>query len=226
MKRSYFYGLIVMFALLCTVTVKANEANLLDIAETLKVVESNNNPDAIGDGGKAFGVLQIHKACVLDVNRYYGTTYTHKDAYNPKIAEDIFVKYLSLGIKLYKDRCGVEPTTNQIVRMWNGGIYKGYRYESTKPYLKKFLSHRNVHKVDKVIKLKEQIQVSDMPKFLSKSQAVSKFKLEFLPTIKTQNGNKNTDILEGWEFYKKALYENAYINTGGLNWKYPKTELS
>lgn len=102
MKKGYLFGLILMFALICTVTVKASEAELLDIAETLKMVESENNPDAIGDGGKAFGILQIHEASILDVNKHYGTTYTHEDAFNPVIAEDIFVKYLSLGIKIYK----------------------------------------------------------------------------------------------------------------------------
>lgn len=228
MKKSFFYTLLMTFALLCTVSVKANEAKLLDIAKTLKIVESNNNPDAIGDGGKAFGILQIHKACVRDVNRYYGTNYRHKDAYDPAIAEDIFIKYLTLGIKLYKEKCGVEPTTNQIVRMWNGGIYKGHQYESTKPYLAKFLAHRGVimkdvkiDKVVKVIKINNEIQVSDMPKFLTKTQAVSKFKLEFLPKVKREHGDSEAEIRKAWDFYKDALYENAYINTGGLKWKLP-----
>ncbi|MEX0598468.1 MAG: hypothetical protein WD512_18445 [Candidatus Paceibacterota bacterium] len=218
MKKSFFLSIVMTFALLCTVNVKASEAELLDIAETLKFVESNNNPDAIGDGGKAFGILQIHEASILDVNKHYGTNYVHEDAFNPVIAEDIFVKYLSLGIKLYKDRCGVAPTTNQIVRMWNGGIYKGFEYESTKPYLNKFLKYQGI----KLIQPTNEILVSDMPKFLTKSEAVSKFKLEWLPSLKESFGKDNeAEFKEAWVAYKKGLYETAQINTGGLSWKYP-----
>jgi hypothetical protein len=120
----------------------STEAKLKSISEVLKEVESNNNPEAIGDGGKAFGVLQIHEACILDVNKHFGTNYTHEDAKKPEIAEDIFVKYLSLGIKLYKKRCGTNPNEYDLVRMWNGGIYRGYEYESTLYYLEKYKRYK------------------------------------------------------------------------------------
>lgn len=115
-----------------------SKSELLEIADILKEVETNNNPQAVGDGGRAFGILQIHPECVEDVNRWYGTEYTHEDTKNPVIAKDIFVKYLTLGIKLYKKRCGYAPNEYEIVRMWNGGIYRGYEYPSTLKYLKKY----------------------------------------------------------------------------------------
>lgn len=188
--------------------------NLLNIADILKEVESNNNPNAIGDGGDALGVLQIHEACIVDVNRYFGTEYTHSDATNPIIAEDIFIKYITLGIKLYKKRCGEQPTNAQIVRMWNGGIYRGYEYESTKPYLAKYL------------KVKERYnKIVAMSKHLKKTEAVSKFKLEFLPNIKEQHGSNEVEYRKAWDYWKGALYKASMIGDAGLNWTYPKEDI-
>lgn len=53
----------------------------------LSVIESNNNPKAIGDNGKAVGVLQIHKVMVDDVNRIIRLHYTkttHFYGYNDR----------------------------------------------------------------------------------------------------------------------------------------------
>lgn len=145
MKR-LFCLLLVGILIFPTMAFNTNKETLLEIADVLKEVESNNNPEAVGDGGLAFGNLQIHKACIIDVNRYYGTTYTHEDAKNPVISEDIFVKYLSLGIKLYKKRCGNAPSEDEIVRMWNGGIYKGHTYKSTLGYLNKYKKRKRLNK--------------------------------------------------------------------------------
>ena len=125
------------------------KSELLDIAEVLTEVESNNNTEAVGDSGKALGILQIHQACVTDVNKWYGTEYTHEDTKNRAIARDIFVKYLSLGIKLYEEKCGHKPTESQIVRMWNGGIYRGHEYPSTLKYLNKYKKQKQLILVDK-----------------------------------------------------------------------------
>ena len=38
----------------------------------LAQVESNHNPRAVGDGGQAVGILQIHPIMVRDVNRILG----------------------------------------------------------------------------------------------------------------------------------------------------------
>ena len=114
--------------------------NFEPIYEVLKELESNNTENAIGDSGLAIGILQIHKSVIQDVNRYYGTDYTHKDAFDEVCSEEIFVLYISLGIKLYKKKYNKDPTEEDIVRMWNGGIYSGYRRDSTIKYYKKFLS--------------------------------------------------------------------------------------
>ena len=43
------------------------EVNLKEISDVLKQVETLGNTKSIGDGGKAYGVLQIHKIYVDEV---------------------------------------------------------------------------------------------------------------------------------------------------------------
>jgi len=112
---------------------------LEDIMEILKIVETNNNPLSIGDEGKAFGVLQIHKICVDDVNRIYGTHYTHEQMFEETCAEEVFYLYLQHGINRYKNMYRGEPPDEYLVRGWNGGIYKGYKKEATLKYYYKYL---------------------------------------------------------------------------------------
>lgn len=139
MKKLFSILLLGVFLLpTMSFTTYDGKTELLEIADVLQEVESNNNPEAIGDGGLALGTLQIHEGAILDVNKHFGTEYTHDDATDPKIARDIFVKYISLGVELYKLRCGHAPNEYDIVRMWNGGIYRGYEYPSTLTYLRKY----------------------------------------------------------------------------------------
>jgi hypothetical protein len=210
-----FFGLLIM-AMMFMPVMRADEAELLEIADILKEVESNNTPEAIGDGGKAFGVLQIHEPCILDVNKHYGTTYTHEDAKDPLIAEDIFIKYIDLGIKLYKEKCKTDPNEYDIVRMWNGGIYKGYEYTSTDPYVLKYKTYK------KQFINKE----NDMAKKLKRQEAVAKFKLEFLPQVREQHGNDKGEFKKAWDFYKNALHKASMITENNLNWQYPDKEIS
>ena len=63
------------------------EAQPLDIDRLLPAlskVESNGNPRAVGDSGKAYGELQIWSVVVQDVNRTHGTRYTHRDDHRPR----------------------------------------------------------------------------------------------------------------------------------------------
>ena len=114
------------------------------ISSVLKHVETNHNPALVGDGGRAFGILQIHKGAIMDVNRRYGTYYTHQDAFDVVCSEEIFRLYIGLGIEIYqrKNNCQY-PSVEQIVRMWNGGIYRGHIKSSTIRYYKKYLKYKN-----------------------------------------------------------------------------------
>ena len=118
---------------------------LSDIRTVLKHVETNNRPDAVGDNGKAYGVLQIHQAAILDVNNHYGTNYRHQDAFEVNCAEEIFNLYIGLGIKRFKHFNGCRsPTEQDIVRMWNGGIYSGYKRSTTIKYYRKYKTYKKL----------------------------------------------------------------------------------
>lgn len=105
---------------------------LLDV---LQYVESKNDAKAIGDGGKAFGILQIWEGVIKDVNRVYKTNYKHEDAFDPVKARDIAKKYLHYYGYIYSRNEKQAPTYEVLARIWNGGP-KGYRKTATDKYWK------------------------------------------------------------------------------------------
>lgn len=115
---------------------------IYDIMKVLKLVESEGNRKAVSKNKHYVGILQIGKQCIREVNRLYGTTYTHRDAFVVVHAEDIFIKIISAGIKNYQKRYKKDPSEEDIVRMWNGGIYNGYKASSTKKYYNKYLKYK------------------------------------------------------------------------------------
>lgn len=108
------------------------------IIEKLSILESGNNPDAIGDNGKAFGVLQFHAIAVKEHNQQFNTNYTHQDCFNPEISKLITENLLRLGAEMHYEKCGVEANESDIVRMHNGGIYRGANKASTLKYLQNY----------------------------------------------------------------------------------------
>lgn len=130
---------ILLIALVFTTMSSFAEESVEDVMEVLKYVETLNDSGAIGDGGDSYGVLQIQDACVKDVNRYFGTQYSHDDMFDVACAEEVFRLYTLMGIERYTKRYGVTPSTETIVRNWNGGIYQGYRINATKKYYRKYI---------------------------------------------------------------------------------------
>lgn len=87
--------------------------NLNNLISAMMIVESGNNDQAIGDQGRALGPLQIHKAVVLDVNKFTGSNYRHQDMTNRVAARAVCEAYL----KHY----GKGKSLEQQARIWNGG---------------------------------------------------------------------------------------------------------
>ena len=125
-------------------SLSSHATDLQKIYDIIKHVETNNREYAVGDNGKAFGVVQIHKICVDDINRLYKTQYTHKQAFDETCSREMFMLYIQAGIKRYKVRHCRSPTEEDIVRMWNGGIYTGYKRDSTKKYWKKYIRYKKL----------------------------------------------------------------------------------
>lgn len=118
MSRSSILTLAI--ALMATLSpAKETSMNYDRLIPALVKVESNGNPRAVGDNGKAYGILQIWDVVVDDVNRVYGTKFTHRDAFDPKKAEQMCRLYLSHYCSA--KRLGRIPTYQDAARIWNGG---------------------------------------------------------------------------------------------------------
>jgi len=103
-----------------------------NLISALIIVESSGNDRAIGDQGRAIGCLQIHKAVVLDVNKFTGSHYRHQDMTNRAQARAVCEAYL----KHYGKGC----STEQLARRWNGGP-AGDRKSATEVYWAKVKKH-------------------------------------------------------------------------------------
>ena len=103
-----------------------------NLITALIAVESSGNDLAIGDGGKAIGPLQIHRAVVTDVNRITGSNYRHSDMTNRATARAVCGAYLQ--------HYGRSKTTEDQARIWNGGP-TGDRKTATLGYWRKVQKH-------------------------------------------------------------------------------------
>jgi len=77
-------------------------------------VESRGNDDAVGDGGRAVGPLQIHAVMVKEVNRILGSdVYTLSDRKDRKKSIAMF--------KVYTNKYTPSWSPELVARRWNGG---------------------------------------------------------------------------------------------------------
>jgi hypothetical protein len=102
--------------------------NLTNLITALIAVESGGRDSAIGDQGRALGPLQIHRAVVVDVNRFTGSNYCWESMTNRAQARAVCEAYLR--------HYGRGATTEQLARRWNGGP-TGDRKPATLPYWRK-----------------------------------------------------------------------------------------
>ena len=97
------------------------EVPLNELIDVLKEVESNYNDQAIGDNGKAKGILQIWDVMVRDFNRITGKNYTHDDAFDKKKSEEMAKAVLKHYGKYIHKTTKKLPDARQLARIWNGG---------------------------------------------------------------------------------------------------------
>jgi len=100
------------------------------LLEAIRIVESNNNPNAVGDSGNAIGIYQIWEDYHTDACMAGNISGEYLDCYNPVYAENVVVEYM----KRYatKRRLG-EVTPEKIARIHNGGP-NGWRIGATDKY--------------------------------------------------------------------------------------------
>ena len=107
-------------------------SNLSNLITALIAVESSGNDMAVGDNGRALGPLQIHRAVVLDVNKFTGSHYRWESMTNRAQARAVCEAYLT--------HYGKGKTTEEQARIWNGGP-TGNKKQSTLGYWNKVSKH-------------------------------------------------------------------------------------
>jgi hypothetical protein len=123
--------LVLLLALGFSGTCSAADPRLID---ALIQVESSGRDHVVGDEGSAIGPLQVHAAVVADVNRLYGTKYTHREMRNRAKAIEVCNKYLSFYGS--EKQLGRPPTPEDLARIWNGGP-AGWKRKATEGYWQK-----------------------------------------------------------------------------------------
>ena len=108
-------------------------SNLSNLITALIAVESSGNDMAVGDNGRALGPLQIHRAVVLDVNKFTGSHYQWQQMTNRAQARAVCEAYLK--------HWGKGCTTEQLARKWNGGGPSGDKKKATEAYWTKVKKH-------------------------------------------------------------------------------------
>jgi soluble lytic murein transglycosylase-like protein len=135
-------GAILLFgiALMSCLTSRAVEVDPV-ILNAIICVESSHNARAVGDNGKAVGLLQLHKIYVDDVNRIVGKKkYSYADRWNPQKSVEMTVIYLRHYGERYERLTEREATYEILARIHNGGP-DGWEKPSTNKYWKKISQH-------------------------------------------------------------------------------------
>ena len=112
-------------------------SELEPVVRAISRIESNDNPRAVGDAGRALGAFQIHSEVVSDYNRWTGSKLKHSDMFDPNVAAQVCAKYLSVYGRAYERQTGLKPTPAILARIWNGGP-SGWKKPATDGYAAKF----------------------------------------------------------------------------------------
>jgi hypothetical protein len=107
---------------------QANSLSMTEFINALVQVESNGNSQAIGDNGKAYGILQIHDIMIQDYNRITGSNLKHDDAFHPDIA-----KRVARSILIHYSSKWPNVNARDLAFIWNAGP-KGIRYSRDPNY--------------------------------------------------------------------------------------------
>lgn len=88
--------------------------------------ESKGNPNAVGDSGKAVGVLQIWPIMVKEANRLAGTHYTNDDRYDRTKSIEIF--------NIVQNHYNPDHDPLLALKVWNRRHPDSYREETFSKY--------------------------------------------------------------------------------------------
>jgi len=135
-----FNILIVLIVILVTVPTQA-KINL----KTIKQIESNGNPEAIGSSGER-GLYQIMPITLKEYNDYHQRDFSAKELFNPNVNYKIAEWYIEKRIPEMLEYYNKRVTVKNILWAYNAGIGRvvdGIMPETTKDYISKYLRIEN-----------------------------------------------------------------------------------
>lgn len=106
--------------------------------EAIRFIESSGRANAIGDGGKALGLFQLHAGAVCDASRFLGKKYSHKEALEPSTALILADAYLNKVIPRYLKHYGLKDTLENRLTAYNMGIGAVIKGKIATSYIKKY----------------------------------------------------------------------------------------
>jgi len=125
---------------------------LIDL-NAIRIIESSSNPKAIGDGGKALGLYQLHRDVIKDYNQFHNTSYLHTIALDTHISEQIASWYLHKRIPQLLRHYKQPVTELNVIASYNYGIGNVVKWQksggqfhklpkTTQNYWKKYAASR------------------------------------------------------------------------------------
>jgi len=101
------------------------------LLDAIARIESHCDSNAVGDGGRALGVYQIHRVYWQDGTRLLGVDWPHRDANDSKKARRV--------VKAYLLHYGNGKSLIEMARIHNGGP-RGHEKKATVGYARKILA--------------------------------------------------------------------------------------
>ena len=128
---------ILSFLLACS-TCQAKSIVTDELIHKVAIIESNANPDAVGDNGESLGAFQIKRSAWADAVAYSRITAGPHDYYLPEDwkghAKDYEMSHRAAGLllKMYEERMiknKIKPTELKLYMAYNLGYHGAYIYE-------------------------------------------------------------------------------------------------
>jgi hypothetical protein len=108
---------------------RASQTPSVDLLlDAIAMVESNGDPHAVGDNGRAIGIYQIHKSYWRDGTRILGVDWSYDHARDPDRSRQVVRAYL---LHYGRGRSLIDKA-----RIHNGGP-RGYRKKATLKYARR-----------------------------------------------------------------------------------------
>ncbi len=122
MKKILIISVLIINLFITSTTFAASSKDIERLISAMEFVESSNRLYVKGDNGKSWGILQISKGVILDVNETFGDNYKHEDAFSRELSREICRKYIRRYSRYFKKVKGRSPTIEEIAHLWNGGL--------------------------------------------------------------------------------------------------------